>query len=142
MIDQLLSRDRGRALARRIDPRRAAALQEEAAGLCVVDEARNVVSYVHSLYAGSGVVARDTGILLNNRMCCFRLDGNSPNRLAPGKRPIHTLNSWTLLQSGTPRVGGGTPGSFWQAAGGAAQLIEVEDGMLTAGGDPRRVMGY
>src|SRR6202011_2207317 len=91
--EQLLSREHGRALARRIDPRRAAALQNEPAGhpdttyLCVVDEARNVVSYIHSLYDGNGVVVGDTGILLNNRMGCFSLDSNSPNRLAPGKRP-------------------------------------------------------
>jgi gamma-glutamyltranspeptidase/glutathione hydrolase len=218
-IDQLLSRERGQALARRIDQRRAGALQPETAGhpdttyLCVVDEARNVVSYIHSLYAGNGVVAGDTGILLNNRMGCFSLDENSPNRLAPGKRPIHTLNSWMLLQNGTPRVVGGTPGSFWQvqtnlqliqnlidlgmpvqaaidaprwtmggqtswtdaslslegrfgeavnrslterghtvhsigdwAAGGAAQVIGIEDGMLSGGGDPRpgtsSVIGY
>ncbi len=32
--------------------------------LCVVDEAPNVVSYIHSLYAGNGVVAGDTGIRL------------------------------------------------------------------------------
>jgi gamma-glutamyltranspeptidase/glutathione hydrolase len=181
--------------------------------LCVVDEARNVVSYIHSLYAGNGVVAGDTGILLNNRMGCFTLDPSSPNRLAPGKRPVHTLNSWMLLENGTPQVVGGTPGSFWQvqtnlqlitnlvdlgmpvqaaidaprwtmggqtswsdsslslegrfaeavirslrdrghrvqaigdwAAGGAAQIIRIEDGMLTGGGDPRpgtsSVIGY
>jgi gamma-glutamyltranspeptidase/glutathione hydrolase len=206
----LFSTERGYALAQRIDRRRAAALQHEAAGhpdttyLCVVDEARNVVSYIHSLYGGNGVVAGDTGILLNNRMDCFSLDPNSPNRLAPGKRPVHTLNSWMLLQNGTPLVVGGTPGSFWQvqtnlqlitnlidlgmpvqaaldaprwtmggqttwsdsrlslearfgdavigslrerghtvqpigewAAGGAAQVIRIEDGMLTGGGDPR-----
>jgi gamma-glutamyltranspeptidase/glutathione hydrolase len=216
---QLLSDERGRALAQRIDRRRAAPLQQEMAGhpdttyLCVVDEARNVVSYIHSLYAGNGVVAGDTGILLNNRMGCFTLDPSSPNRLAPGKRPVHTLNSWMLLENGTPQVVGGTPGSFWQvqtnlqlitnlvdlgmpvqaaidaprwtmggqtswsdsslslegrfaeavirslrdrghrvqaigdwAAGGAAQIIRIEDGMLTGGGDPRpgtsSVIGY
>jgi len=210
VTEQLLSHEHGRALARRIDPRRAAALQSEPAGhpdttyLCVVDEARNVVSYIHSLYAGNGVVAGDTGILLNNRMGCFSLEQNSPNRLAPGKRPMHTLNSWMLLQNGTPRVVGGTPGSFWQvqtnlqlvsnlidlglpvqmaldaprwtmggqtswsdaslslearfgeavagslrerghtvkligdwAAGGSAQIIQIDDEMLTGGGDPR-----
>jgi gamma-glutamyltranspeptidase len=41
-----------------------------------------VVSYIHSLHAGNGVVAGDTGILLNNRMGCFSLDPSSPNRLA------------------------------------------------------------
>lgn len=218
-IDHLFSAERGHALARRIDQKRAAALQHEAAGhpdttyLCVVDEARNVVSYIHSLYAGNGVVVGDTGILLNNRMDCFSLDPNSPNRLAPGKRPVHTLNSWMLLQDGRPQIVGGTPGSFWQvqtnlqlitnlidlgmpiqaaldaprwtmggqttwsdsglslearfgdavigslrerghtvqsigdwAAGGAAQVIRIEEGMLTGGGDPRpgtsSVIGY
>jgi gamma-glutamyltranspeptidase/glutathione hydrolase len=92
--DELLSGERARALAQRIDRRRAATLHQEVARhpdttyLCVVDEARNVVSYIHSLYTGSGVVAGDTGILLN-RMGCFTLDPNSPNRLAPAKRPMH-----------------------------------------------------
>jgi len=49
----------------------------------VVDEARNVVSYVHSLYAGNGVVAGDPGILLNKRMGCFSL---GPGR-SGGSRP-------------------------------------------------------
>jgi gamma-glutamyltranspeptidase / glutathione hydrolase len=216
---QVLSADRGHELAGRIDPRRAGTLPQEGAGhpdttyLCVVDEARNVVSYIHSLYAGNGVVAGDTGILLNNRMGCFSLDASSPNCLAPATRPVHTLNSWMLLQDGTPHVVGGTPGSFWQvqtnlqlisnlidlgmpiqaavdaprwtmggqtswsdpslslegrfgegiirslrerghtvttigdwSAGGAAQLIRVEDGVLTGAGDPRpgtsTVIGY
>ena len=34
----------------------------------MVEAARNVVSHIHSLYAGNGVVAGDTGILLNNGM--------------------------------------------------------------------------
>ena len=119
-IGTLLSKARAAALAGQIDRRHAAPLHPEPAGhpdttyLCVVDEARNVVSYIHSLYAGNGVVAGDTGILLNNRMCCFSLDEDSPNRLAPGKRPIHTLNSWMLVRDGRPHTVGGTPGSFWQ----------------------------
>jgi gamma-glutamyltranspeptidase len=39
-----------------------------------------VVSYIHSLYAGNGVAAGDTGILLNNGMGCFSLDPSSPSR--------------------------------------------------------------
>jgi len=119
-LGPLLSKSRAASLAHRIDRQRAAALQPEPAGhpdttyLCVVDEARNVVSYIHSLYAGNGVVAGDTGILLNNRMGCFSLEEDSPNRLAPGKRPMHTLNSWMLLRDGRPHTVGGTPGSFWQ----------------------------
>lgn len=115
----LLDKSRARALASRIDPHHAQALQPVAATrpdttyLCVVDEARNVVSYIHSLYSGNGVVAGDTGILLNNRMTCFSLEAG-PNQLAPRKRPIHTLNSWIVADDTGPHIVGGTPGSFWQ----------------------------
>jgi len=114
VVDHMIAAERGRALAQRIDLHRAVALPHEPAShpdttyLCVVDEARNVVSYIHSLYAGNGVVAGDTGILLNNRMGCFSLDPDSPNRLAPGKRPVHTLNSW-MLSTGVGMEPSGLP---------------------------------
>ncbi|TME87247.1 MAG: hypothetical protein E6I43_03525 [Chloroflexi bacterium] len=150
VVDHMISAERGRALAQRIDPGRAVALPHEPAGhpdttyLCVVDEARNVVSYIHSLYAGNGVVAGNTGILLNNRMGCFSLDPDSPNRLAPGKRPVHTLNSWMLLQNGLPRVVGGTPGSFWQVQTNLqliSNLIDLGMPLQAAIDAPRWTMG-
>ena len=121
-LEEIVSKERANALAARIDMQRAAPLPLQPAGqpdttyLCVVDADRTVVSYIHSLYAsgGNGVIADGTGILLNNRMRCFNLEPDSPNQLAPGKRPMHTLNSWMLLRSETPAVVGGTPGSFWQ----------------------------
>ena len=132
-LGPLLSKAHAASLAGRIDQRRALPLQPEPAGhpdttyLCVVDEARNVVSYIHSLYAGNGVVAGDTGILLNNRMGCFSLEEGSPNRLAPGKRPIHTLNSWMLLRDGRPHIVGGTPGSFWQVQTNLQLVSNIAD---------------
>jgi gamma-glutamyltranspeptidase/glutathione hydrolase len=149
-LAELLSKPRGRALAARLDPRHAASLQPAPAGhpdtsyLCVVDEARNVVSYIHSLYAGNGVVAGDTGILLNNRMACFNLEEGSPNRLAPGKRPMHTLNSWLLLRDGKPAVVGGTPGSFWQVQTNLQLITNLVDRQLplqAAVDAPRWTMG-
>jgi gamma-glutamyltranspeptidase/glutathione hydrolase len=61
--------------------------------LCVADDAGNVVSYINSRFAGfgSGVVAGETGIALQNRGASFSLDPDHPNRLEPGKRPFHTL---------------------------------------------------
>ena len=135
-LGPLLAKSRAASLAQRIDLRRAAPLQPAPAGhpdttyLCVVDEARNVVSYIHSLYAGNGVVAGETGILLNNRMGCFSLEEDSPNRLAPGKRPMHTLNSWMLLRDGRPRMVGGTPGSFWQVQTNLQLISNLVDGRL------------
>lgn len=61
--------------------------------LCVVDAEGNAVSLIHSLYSlfGSGVVAGDTGVVLQNRSAYFSLDPDHPNRLEAGKRPMHTL---------------------------------------------------
>jgi gamma-glutamyltranspeptidase/glutathione hydrolase len=61
--------------------------------LCVADDEGNVVSYINSRFAGfgSGLVAGDTGIALQNRGSSFSLDPEHPNALAPGKRPFHTL---------------------------------------------------
>ncbi|MFC6824093.1 gamma-glutamyltransferase [Halopelagius fulvigenes] len=61
--------------------------------LTVADDEGNVVSYINSRFAGfgSGLVAGDTGIALQNRGSSFSLDPEHPNRLEPGKRPFHTL---------------------------------------------------
>ncbi|WP_458186806.1 gamma-glutamyltransferase family protein [Haladaptatus sp. NG-WS-4] len=61
--------------------------------LCVADSEGNVVSYINSRFAGfgSGLVAGDTGIALQNRGASFSLDPEHPNHLEPGKRPFHTL---------------------------------------------------
>jgi len=61
--------------------------------LTVADDEGNVVSYINSRFAGfgSGLVAGETGIALQNRGSSFSLDPDHPNRLEPGKRPFHTL---------------------------------------------------
>ncbi|MFB6072186.1 MAG: gamma-glutamyltransferase [Halobacterium sp.] len=61
--------------------------------LCVADDEGNLVSFINSRFAGfgSGLVAGDTGIALQNRGSSFSLDPEHPNRLEPGKRPFHTL---------------------------------------------------
>jgi gamma-glutamyltranspeptidase len=59
----------------------------------VVDAQGNAASLIHSIYGifGSGVVAGDTGVVLQNRSSYFLLDPDHPNRLEAGKRPLHTL---------------------------------------------------
>ncbi len=61
--------------------------------IAVVDAEGNAVSLIHSLYGvfGSAVVAGNTGVLLQNRSAYFSLDPAHPNRLEPGKTPLHTL---------------------------------------------------
>ena len=61
--------------------------------IAVVDAEGNAVSLIHSLYGvfGSAVVAGNTGVVLQNRSAYFSLDPAHPNRLEPGKTPLHTL---------------------------------------------------
>jgi gamma-glutamyltranspeptidase/glutathione hydrolase len=61
--------------------------------VAAVDAEGNAASLIQSLYFGfgSGVVAGKTGVVLQNRSAYFSLDPAHPNRLEPGKRPLHTL---------------------------------------------------
>jgi gamma-glutamyltranspeptidase/glutathione hydrolase len=61
--------------------------------IAAVDGEGNAASLIHSLYGGFGaaVVAGRTGVVLQNRAAYFSLDPKSPNRVEPGKTPLHTL---------------------------------------------------
>ncbi|MCS6919492.1 MAG: gamma-glutamyltransferase, partial [Fimbriimonadales bacterium] len=79
---------------------------------CVADKEGNAISFIQSVYHpfGAGVVVEGVGILLNNRMQGFSLSANSPNRLEPGKRPMHTLNAYLITRGDALAYVGGTPG--------------------------------
>jgi gamma-glutamyltranspeptidase/glutathione hydrolase len=81
--------------------------------LCAADREGNVVSLIQSIFApfGSRIVAGETGMVMNNRLCSFVLDPKKANALRPGKRPAHTLNSYMVFRSGEFFAVGGTPGS-------------------------------
>ena len=82
---------------------------------------------------GSGVIAGDTGVLLNNRGGhCFTLDPDHPNCYAPGKKTMHTLNCYLIAEAdGTPLIVGGTPGGDsqpqWNLQTVTALLDEGQD---------------
>lgn len=101
-MERLISKahaDQRRAL---MDPARAlpwdrvpswGSLRGDTVYIAVVDAEGNAVSLIHSLYGvfGSAVVAGRTGVVLQNRAAYFSLDPRHPNRLEPGKTPLHTL---------------------------------------------------
>jgi gamma-glutamyltranspeptidase/glutathione hydrolase len=69
----------------------------------VTDDAGRVVSLIQSLSTafGSGVMLRDTGILWHNRGASFQLADGRQNRLAPRRKPFHTLSpGLALLKDG------------------------------------------
>ncbi|MBD0336895.1 MAG: gamma-glutamyltransferase [Cyanobacteria bacterium Co-bin13] len=95
-----------------------------------VDNQGNAVSLIQSLYFdfGSAVVPPGTGIVLQNRAHCFRLEANHPNSLAPGKRSFHTLMPGLVLQpDGKPYLVIGTMGGEGQPQTQAALLTRVLD---------------
>jgi gamma-glutamyltranspeptidase/glutathione hydrolase len=134
-VAELLSKEHGRRQADRLDARHAqqvvapVAEMSDTTYLCVADGAGNVVSYIHSLMGsfGCGQVMGDTGIIFNNRMRGFSLDEESPNVLTPGKRPVHSLNSYLVLHEGQPRFVGGTPGLYWQVQTNLQVLCNLID---------------
>jgi gamma-glutamyltranspeptidase/glutathione hydrolase len=81
--------------------------------LCATDRDGNAVSLIQSIFApfGSRVIAGDTGVILNNRLCSFGLDLTKANSLEPGKRPAHTLNTYIIFKGGELLVVGGSPGA-------------------------------
>ncbi len=81
--------------------------------LCVADGEGNAISLIQSVFSvfGSRIVAGDTGIVMNNRLCSAMLDPSGANALRPGKRPAHTLNSYMVFSNGEFLAVGGTPGA-------------------------------
>ena len=61
--------------------------------VAAVDRDGNAASLIQSVYGsfGASVVAGRTGVVLQNRSAYFSLDPNSPNKVEPGKTPLHTL---------------------------------------------------
>jgi gamma-glutamyltranspeptidase/glutathione hydrolase len=81
--------------------------------LCVTDRDGNAISFIQSVFApfGSRVIADDTGVIMNNRLCSFGLDPSKANSLKPGKRPAHTLNTYMVFRGGEVFAVGGSPGA-------------------------------
>lgn len=72
------------------------------------DEGRSV-SLIQSLFHGFGslILEPSTGIVMHDRGACFALDPQSPNVLAPGKRPLHTLSPMLAERAGAADAGAG-----------------------------------
>jgi gamma-glutamyltranspeptidase/glutathione hydrolase len=122
-VDHLLSSEFAADLRKRIDPDRAMAdpaggSQTGTSYLATADDQGTLVSLIQSVFQvfGSGVVAGDTGVLLNDRLIGFSLEQDHPNELAPGRRPAHTLSPALICKDGRPRFAHGSPG-------GAAQTV-------------------
>ena len=138
-LKDLLSAQHGKDQAARIDLKKAAKEVKpldpkgDTIWLGVVDAQGNAVSLSQSIYHdfGSGIVAGDTGVLLQNRGSFFSLDPNHVNHLEPHKRTFHTLNPAMLLRDGKPYLVYGTMGGEGQPQTQAAIVTRIVDFGMT-----------
>jgi gamma-glutamyltranspeptidase/glutathione hydrolase len=97
--------------------------------IVAADDTGSAVSVIQSLYHefGAGVIAGDTGVLLQNRGAFFSLDPAHPNCLAPGKRTAHTLIPSMYFRDGRARFVYGTMGGEGQPQTQAALVTHLVD---------------
>lgn len=136
-VAQLLSKEYAAGRRALIDPNKA--LDSPAPGeinvgsdttyFSVIDKDGNAVSFINSLFDafGSGIVAGDTGIVLQNRGSGFSLDPSHPNHLEPGKRPFHTIIPAMVFKGDQLFLSFGVMGGAIQAQGHVQVLVNIID---------------
>jgi gamma-glutamyltranspeptidase / glutathione hydrolase len=131
----LLSKDYARKRAATINPAKAncavaagAPVFGETTYLTTVDKDGNIASWIQSLYDyfGSGVTVEGMGFLLHDRGQNFTLARGSPNVLAGGKRPSHTIIPG-FMEKGDQHIGFGIMGGSNQAMAHAQFVSNVVD---------------
>jgi gamma-glutamyltranspeptidase/glutathione hydrolase len=138
-VEQMLSPAYLARRARLIDPQRAQRFNAGQPGdvhrrggtiyLSAADERGMMVSFIQSNYMGfgSGVVIPEYGVSLQNRGHGFSLDPASPNVVAPGKRPFHTIIPAFLTRDGRPVMSYGVMGANMQPQGHVQTLVRMLD---------------
>jgi gamma-glutamyltranspeptidase/glutathione hydrolase len=136
-VEALLSDAYARDRRAEITPERAIAVprpwplptSHDTVYLTVVDGEGNACSFINSLYMGfgSGITARGTGVVLQNRGHLFTLDPSHPNCLAPHKRPYHTIIPAMVTRDDRLALCYGVMGGFMQPQGQVQVLSNIVD---------------
>lgn len=144
--EALLDPDYLAARAKLIDPDHAAdrpdpgrlITDSETIYLTVADQYGNQISFINSVYGyfGSGVVVPGTGFVLQNRGAGFTMEEGHPNRIAPNKRPFHTIIPAFVTRNGEPWLSFGVMGGSMQPQGHVQVLLN----MIEFGMDPQEAI--
>ena len=120
----------GASRARRGESRRA---EDCTTHVCAVDRQRNMVALTHTAVSlfGSRVVARDTGILLNNGMIWFDPEPGKANSITPGKRGMVNMVPALAFRRNEPYLTVGAPGGRKIVSAIPQVIANVADGKGT-----------
>lgn len=123
--------------ANRPDPGRLVT-DSETIYLTVADRHGNMISFINSIYGyfGSRVVVPGTGVVLQNRGSGFTMEEGHPNRIAPNKRPFHTIIPAFVTRDGQPWLSFGVMGGSMQPQG----HVQVMLNMIEYGMDPQEAL--
>jgi gamma-glutamyltranspeptidase/glutathione hydrolase len=97
--------------------------------LTAADADGMMVSFIQSNYLGfgSGIVIPGTGISLQDRGACFRVEEGHPNRVDGGKRPFHTIIPAFVTRDGAPVMSFGVMGGPMQPQGHLQMMVRIYD---------------
>lgn len=133
-VERIISKEYAKQQFGRIDPRKAASDVESGIShdgdtiyLTVMDKHGNAVSFINSVYNsfGSGLVAGETGICLQNRGGLFTLEEGHVNMIEPHKRPFHTIIPAMVFKDGEFFMTFGVMGGAMQPQGHAQVLLNI-----------------
>jgi gamma-glutamyltranspeptidase/glutathione hydrolase len=150
-MDTLISKPHAASLCGKVNPKRASSTGSAGSDasdsgdtiyLAAADRWGNMVSWINSNFAGwgSGIAVPGYGFILHNRGGLFTLDPNSPNVIAPHKRPYNTLSAVLVTQNGKPFLVTGQHGGDQQGQGNMQVLVNILDlgANVQAAGDMAR----
>ena len=134
-VKELLDKNYAASLCNRIDMHKASepsvkgGLDGGTIYLTTADRWGNMVSLIHSVFSvyGSGVTVPPYGMVLHNRGVAFSLDPDSPNVVAPRKRPFHTIIAGFAMQNGEPLMTFGNMGGAVQPETHAQHMVNLID---------------
>jgi len=97
--------------------------------ITTVDAEGNACSFINTLFNGwgSGLCAPKSGVVFTNRAMGFSLDPASPNRIEPGKRPLHTIIPGMVTRDGRVAMSYGVMGGQYQSMGHMQLLTRMFD---------------
>ena len=92
---------------------------EDTVYISVVDAEGNACSFINTLFMGwgAGLISPNTGVVFTNRAQGFSLDPASPNKIEPGKRPLHTIIPGMVTKGGKTVMSYGVMGGQYQSMG-------------------------